>query len=105
MPGWAIVLGVGVVTGAALAAGVLSAKATELASRGQTLQASLQAGGDDLRSYYLSQRSSFERQLSASGRQAAEMAARRSAEQYLADEYGLTAARVAAMRALAERWT
>lgn len=105
MPGWAITLGVGLVTGAALAAGVLSAKGTELASRGQALQASLTAGGDDLRSYFLSQRASFERQLSTSGRQAAETAARRAGEQYLADEYGLTAARVAAMRALAERWT
>lgn len=105
MPGWAITVGVGALVGAGIAAAILSAKGTELSQRGVALQASLVTGGDDLRTYYLSQRSSFEQQLSATGRDAATSAARRAAQQYLADEYGLTAGRVAAMRALAERWT
>lgn len=95
----------GALAGAGVVAAVLAVQSRTLGAQGASLQASLVAGGDDLRTYFLAQRAEFEAQLTRTGQREAERAARRAAEGYLASEYGITAQRVAAVRRLAQRWS
>lgn len=95
----------GLVVGGLTAGLILRGRSQELAERGQLLQASLTAGGDDLRTYFLGQRAEVEERIGQIAQQTGGYVARRTADEYLASTYGLTRARIASLRTLSERWS
>lgn len=102
---WLVALAAGLVAGGAVTAWRLNARGRELAARGQQLQASLVAGGDDLRTYLIAQRETIEADLAALGAAEVERVARVEAERFLGSAYGLTPERMRRLQTLSERWT
>jgi hypothetical protein len=102
---WLVASIAGLVVGGGVAGVMLAAKGRDLAARGTLLQASLVAGGDDARTYFLAERAEVEAQITLLARQTGEPIARLAAERYVSDVYGLTPDRIRRLQLLADRWT